>query len=50
MVELRRVIDELQRLSLALGMDASDLPPEVVLGVRVVRPEQKRLERHKRAA
>ena len=35
MAQLRRVIDELQRQALALGEDASDLPPEVVLGVRV---------------
>ncbi len=33
--ELRREIDELQRQALALGEDASGLPPEVVLGVRV---------------
>ena len=32
---LRREIDELQRQSLALGEDASDLPAEVMLGVRV---------------
>ena len=35
MAQLGRVIDELQRQSLALGEDASDQPPEVVLGVRV---------------
>ena len=32
---LRREIDELQRQSLALGEDASILPAEVMLGVRV---------------
>jgi hypothetical protein len=51
MVDLRRQIDELQRQGLALGADASDLPPEVILGVRVVRREQvKRVERRERAA
>ena len=33
--ELRREIDEHKRQALALGEDASSLPPEVVLGVRV---------------
>jgi hypothetical protein len=33
--ELKRDIDQLQRQSLALGEDASSLPPEVVLGCKV---------------
>jgi hypothetical protein len=37
--ELRREIDTLQRQSLALGEEASGLPPEVILGVKVTRCE-----------
>jgi hypothetical protein len=33
--QLQAEIDTLQRQSLALGADTSDLPPAVVLGVRV---------------
>jgi hypothetical protein len=38
--QLQAEIDALQQQSLALGADASDLPPHVVLGVRVVCREQ----------
>jgi hypothetical protein len=49
--ELEAEIDTMQRQAFGLGADASDLPPAVVLGVRVVRPEQvKRSERRERAA
>src|SRR5262249_28503245 len=40
---LGRTIDELQRQVLALGGDVSELPPEIVLGVRVARKETKRV-------
>ena len=35
--ELKAEIDTLQRQALALGEDASSLPPEVVLGVKIMR-------------
>lgn len=45
-VELRRMIDDLQRVAFALGANDYSLPPEVVLGVRVVRREvAKKVER-----
>ncbi len=49
MIELRRMIDELQRQALALGADAYALPPPVILGVRVVRAVKK-VERRVSAA
>ena len=49
--ELTAKIDTLKRQAFALGADTSGLPPEVVLGVRIVRREQvKRLKRVTRAA
>jgi hypothetical protein len=49
--ELKSEIDTLQRQALAAGEDTSGLPPEVVLGVRVVRREQaRRMESSERAA
>ena len=49
--ELKGEIDTLQRQAFALGADTSDLPPDVMLGVRVIRREDvKRVERRERAA
>jgi hypothetical protein len=49
--ELTAEIDTLKRQAFALGADSSGLPPEVVLGVRIVRPAQvKRLKQVTRAA
>jgi hypothetical protein len=38
--ELTAEIDALQRQSLSLGAETSDLPPEVILGVRLARREE----------
>ena len=38
--ELQNTIDALQRQAFALGGDASDLPAQVILGVRIARREQ----------
>ena len=44
-------IEALQRQAFALDPDARGLPPEVILGVKVVRRAQaKRVERRERAA
>jgi hypothetical protein len=48
--ELIAEIDTLKRQAFALGADNSGLPPEVVLGVKVVRRAQvTRMKRRKRA-
>jgi hypothetical protein len=48
--ELAAEIDTLKRQAFALGADISGLPPEVVLGVKIVRREQvTRMKRRKRA-
>jgi hypothetical protein len=48
--ELTAEIDTLKRQAFALGADNSGLPPEVVLGVRLVHREQvKRIKRRNRA-
>ena len=43
--ELKAEIDTLQRQALALGEDASSLPPEVVLGVKIMRQPMSRTMR-----
>jgi hypothetical protein len=51
LIVLKGEINTLQRQAFALSADTSDLPPDAMLGVRVIRREDvKRVERRERAA